>query len=426
MRAGDAAAVDAPVAIPGMGGEAGRHGHRGRRDGGTPPRPGLPRVAAWPERSTLRRAPRGALRRRTGTADADPNRRARSSREATLAAEELAEETGLPIEPAPGAAEAVGSAARSTPLLPRRQFGDQRDILGGAGQNVIGLAAGMLATFATQIVMTRTLGAALFGVVTVTTQFAFIASHGDAVRHGRGERPPGGDPGRPGQLRAGCRSLVRKSAVDLRRSCRVAVGLVVFALSSWLADTFVSPALHHAGRGVVLGGGDRDPVRRGDLGLPRRHAWAEDHAAHAVHLLDRPAGRLDPVRHRRVGRPREDGRGVVVRLRAVVGGRVRPRVVGVGARVARVRPAAPRRRHPPGTNRRPAAVRHAANARRRCSRSCCSGSTRSCWRRSGRGRSACTGRPCGRGSRCCCSSPRSRSCSARSSPTSTTAASTTS
>ncbi len=67
----------------------------------------------------------------------------------------------------PGAIDAV---------LPRGRFGDQRDILGGAGQNVIGLAAGVLTTFATQVIMTRGLGPALFGVVTLTTQFAFIAS----------------------------------------------------------------------------------------------------------------------------------------------------------------------------------------------------------------------------------------------------------
>ena len=61
-------------------------------------------------------------------------------------------------------------------VLPRGQFADQRDILGGAGQNVIGLGAGVVATFATQVVMTRSLGASIFGVVTVATQFAFIAS----------------------------------------------------------------------------------------------------------------------------------------------------------------------------------------------------------------------------------------------------------
>jgi hypothetical protein len=94
------------------------------------------------------------------------------------AADEAAEEASLPLEHGTGGRRRGGGGFRGAleSVLPRREFGDQRDILGGAGQNVIGLAAGVLATFVTQIVMTRTLGAQLFGVVTVTTQFAFIAS----------------------------------------------------------------------------------------------------------------------------------------------------------------------------------------------------------------------------------------------------------
>jgi len=130
-------------------------------------------------------------------------------------------------------------------LLPRGQFADQRDILGGAGQNVVGLAAGVLATFVTQIVMTRTLGPAVFGVVTLTTQFAFIASTATrfgmdvanvrlvAILVGRGE---------PGRVR----SLVQKSAL-ISGVVSVAVGLLVFALAGWLSRAFVSPNLHHQG-----------------------------------------------------------------------------------------------------------------------------------------------------------------------------------
>jgi O-antigen/teichoic acid export membrane protein len=138
-----------------------------------------------------------------------------------------------------------GFRAALEDILPRREFADQRDILGGAGQNVIGLAAGVLATFVTQIVMTRTLGAPLFGVVAVTTQFAFIASTATrfgmdvanvrlvAILAGRGEH---------GRIRA----LVRKSVV-ISSIASVVVGLAVFALSSWLADAFVAPHLHHQG-----------------------------------------------------------------------------------------------------------------------------------------------------------------------------------
>src|SRR5205823_7135225 len=111
-------------------------------------------------------------------------------------------------------------------VLPPGQSADQRDIIGGAGQNVVGLAAGVLATFVTQIVMTRTLGPSIFGVVTVATQFAFIASTATrfgmdvanvrlvAILAGRGEH-------------ARVRPLVRKSAV-IATVVSVALGVVVF------------------------------------------------------------------------------------------------------------------------------------------------------------------------------------------------------
>ena len=124
-------------------------------------------------------------------------------------------------------------------VLPRGRFGDQRDILGGAGQNVIGLAAGVLTTFATQVIMTRGLGPALFGVVTLTTQFAFIASTATrfgmdvanvrlvAILIGQGE------PGRT-------RPLVRTSAI-IAGVISVAVGIVVLLLADRLSTAFVSP-----------------------------------------------------------------------------------------------------------------------------------------------------------------------------------------
>ena len=72
--------------------------------------------------------------------------------------DEAAEEASLPLEHGGGGRRGGGGRFRSAidSVLPRREFGDQRDILGGAGQNVIGLVAGVLATFVTQIVMTRT------------------------------------------------------------------------------------------------------------------------------------------------------------------------------------------------------------------------------------------------------------------------------
>jgi len=124
-------------------------------------------------------------------------------------------------------------------VLPRGRFGDQRDILGGAGQNVIGLAAGVLTTFATQVIMTRGLGPALFGVVTLTTQFAFIASTATrfgmdvanvrlvAILVGRGES------GRT-------RPLVRTSAI-IAGVISVLVGVAVILLADRLSTAFVSP-----------------------------------------------------------------------------------------------------------------------------------------------------------------------------------------
>jgi O-antigen/teichoic acid export membrane protein len=131
-------------------------------------------------------------------------------------------------------------------VLPRGEFADQRDILGGAGQNVVGLAAGVLATFATQVIMTRALGSSLFGVVTLTTTFAFIASTATrfgmdvanvrlvAILMGRGEA---------GRVRP----LVRKSVV-IAGIVSIAVAAVVFVLAPWLSSTFVEPGLQDQGK----------------------------------------------------------------------------------------------------------------------------------------------------------------------------------
>ena len=156
---------------------------------------------------------------------------------------------GLPVstDAAPRRSGGLGGRFRSSidAVLPRGTFGDQRDILGGAGQNVIGLAAGVLTTFATQVIMTRGLGPALFGVVTLTTQFAFIASTATrfgmdvanvrlvAILMGRGET------GRT-------RPLVRTSAVIAAVVSSV-VGLAVILLAGPLSNAFVSPALHRQG-----------------------------------------------------------------------------------------------------------------------------------------------------------------------------------
>ena len=54
--------------------------------------------------------------------------------------------------------------------------GDQRVIVGQTAQNIVGLVVGAAATFVAKILMTHRLGGDLFGIVTLGTQFAFIAA----------------------------------------------------------------------------------------------------------------------------------------------------------------------------------------------------------------------------------------------------------
>ena len=113
---------------------------------------------------------------------------------------------------------------------------DQRVILGNTGQNVVGLAIGALATFAAQVLMTNRLGREGFGVVTLTTQFAFIAAA--ATRFGMdvaNVRLVAILVGRGGADRS--RGLVRRSA-GIAAVVSIPFALVAVLLSPWLAETF--------------------------------------------------------------------------------------------------------------------------------------------------------------------------------------------
>jgi O-antigen/teichoic acid export membrane protein len=113
---------------------------------------------------------------------------------------------------------------------------DQRVILGNTSQNVLGLGIGALATFAAQVVMTNRLGREGFGVVTLTTQFAFIAAAATrfgmdvanvrlvAILVGRGQ------PDRS-------RGLVRRS-IGVVAAVSVPFAVAVFLLSPLLAELF--------------------------------------------------------------------------------------------------------------------------------------------------------------------------------------------
>ncbi|MGH2589363.1 MAG: lipopolysaccharide biosynthesis protein, partial [Actinomycetota bacterium] len=113
---------------------------------------------------------------------------------------------------------------------------DRRIILGNTGQNVLGLAIGALATFAAQVIMTRRLGDEGFGVVTLTTQFAFIAAA--ATRFGMdvaNVRLVAILVGRERTSRS--RGLVRRSAA-IAAGVSFPFAVAVFALAPWLADAF--------------------------------------------------------------------------------------------------------------------------------------------------------------------------------------------
>jgi O-antigen/teichoic acid export membrane protein len=115
---------------------------------------------------------------------------------------------------------------------------DQRIIVGQTGQNVLGLVIGALATFAAQVIMTNRLGDRSYGVVTVTTQFAFIAAAATrfgmdvanvrlvAILAGKGEL-------------ARARGLVRR-AVLIATAVSVPFAIATWMLSPWLAESFTS------------------------------------------------------------------------------------------------------------------------------------------------------------------------------------------
>jgi O-antigen/teichoic acid export membrane protein len=114
-------------------------------------------------------------------------------------------------------------------VLPRERFGDQRDILGGASQNVVGVVVGGILTYAANILIAQRLGEEAFGVVLAATQAAFIAAaatrFGMDVANVRLVAILAGS-GRHGRTRA----LVGRSAlIALSVSAIVAVPAFVFA-----------------------------------------------------------------------------------------------------------------------------------------------------------------------------------------------------
>ncbi len=111
-------------------------------------------------------------------------------------------------------------------------------IVGQTGQNVLGLAIGAVATFAAQVLITNALGDEAFGVVTLTTQAAFIAAA--ATRFGMdvaNVRLVAILAGRDEVARA--RGLVRRS-VGIAAAVSVPFSVVAFFASPWLAERFTA------------------------------------------------------------------------------------------------------------------------------------------------------------------------------------------
>jgi O-antigen/teichoic acid export membrane protein len=138
-----------------------------------------------------------------------------------------------------------GLRALVAAALPSKGSSDHLTLLAGTGQNIAGLAVFVTASLGTSILISHVLGAAALGVVTLTTQFAFVAGAGTrfgmdmaAVRRvaidvGRGE------PGRS-------RGVVRRAAA-IAAAVSLPVAIAVFGGASALAHRF----LGHAGVGGV-------------------------------------------------------------------------------------------------------------------------------------------------------------------------------
>jgi O-antigen/teichoic acid export membrane protein len=115
---------------------------------------------------------------------------------------------------------------------------EHRVIVGQTGQNVLGLAIGAVATLAAQVLITNALGDEAFGVVTLTTQAAFIAAA--ATRFGMdvaNVRLVAILAGRDEVARA--RGLVRRS-VAIAAAVSVPFSVVAFFASPWLAERFTA------------------------------------------------------------------------------------------------------------------------------------------------------------------------------------------
>lgn len=130
---------------------------------------------------------------------------------------------------------------------------DHRVILGNTGQNVLGLGIFALATVVAQVLMTRALGTAKYGVVTQATRFAFIAAAATrfgmdvadvrlvAILVGRNEQ---------GRVRG----LVKRSVI-IAAAVSIGFAAVAFLGAGWIANAFspLPDAARSAFRAAAVG-----------------------------------------------------------------------------------------------------------------------------------------------------------------------------
>lgn len=126
-------------------------------------------------------------------------------------------------------------------VLPIERFGDERTILAGTGQSVVGMVVAILATFGTQVLITRVLGAPEFGIITLATQGALVLGYFSrfgmdmaavrrvAIDMGQGER-------------SRVRAIVNRASVISTVSSLV-VGALVFVFAEPIARAFASDRL---------------------------------------------------------------------------------------------------------------------------------------------------------------------------------------
>src|SRR4051795_1595268 len=144
----------------------------------------------------------------------------------------------------------LGAAAAPTGVFAGSEGKDFRVLAAGTAQNIVGLAVFVIGTFGANILIARSFGggvsgAAALGIVTLGTQFAFIAAAGTrmgmdmaSVRYVAIELGAG----RPGAVR-----VVVARAVLIALGVSVALGALTVALATPIGNAFAPGGSDPAG-----------------------------------------------------------------------------------------------------------------------------------------------------------------------------------